>query len=637
MHRTGDGREAVRAASVWRVILAFMICLGAAGLCGCFVSPDPFSDNDQWQRAVEDTASLFTGQEAPQTPVSLPEAIARAVKFNLDHKLSLMEAAFHVGQLDVANLAMLPRLAVNAGYSWRSNESASVSMSYRKRTQSLEPSFSTETTHLTSDLSLSWTLLDFGLSYFQARQQADRVMIMQERRRRIVNNLVKDVIADYFRVAAAERLQPEIEATVAKAEAALAVYRKLEEEKKGPLMVALEQQRTLVTIIGHLRQVSMQLAASKARLAALMNLPLSTDFTVVAPDDGDLQPPELLAGLDELETIGVYLRPDLREELYHARIDKYDVKKEILKMVPGVNLFTSMNTDNNRYLVHDVWAEAGARLSMDIIGLASKWKQVKSSKAREQVTRQRRLAATIAAMVQINMSYHQYLQAVELYNDSEHLKDIDGKLLEISRASARARESGALDEVRQAAVALNSRLDRDRYLVEALTAWSNLYFSIGGDLLGSATGAETVDDLARIASDSLAEWLAGTVPELPDAAAPVLTCGAICANQYADATSLPPVLTPPHAGAVENGDPAPTEKDGTLSKNRQPSDVAPAEPPVAAAVARRVRLKPDSAPTKRSGQKKPPANKAVKGAASEMKAPEERARAEVLLPDVASK
>ncbi|MCC8189218.1 MAG: TolC family protein, partial [Planctomycetes bacterium] len=178
----------MRFASARCGILVLMFCIGALALCGCFVSLNPISDEEQWQRAVEDTASLFLGQEAPQTPISLPEAVARAVKYNLDHKLSLMEAAFHVGQLDVANLSMLPRLAVNAGYSWRSNEAASQSMSYRTRTQSLEPSFSTEMTHVTSDLSLSWTLLDFGLSYFQARQQADRVMIMQERRRRIVNN-----------------------------------------------------------------------------------------------------------------------------------------------------------------------------------------------------------------------------------------------------------------------------------------------------------------------------------------------------------------------------------------------------------------------------------------------------------------
>lgn len=542
MRNFGEGRGTFGLRRIWRRLSVGMVCCLCVFAAGCFVAPNPISDEEQWQRTLDDNGSVFWGQDAPCAPVTLPEAIARAVKHNLDHRLALMESAFHMKQLDAANMAMLPRLALNAGYSWRSNESASSSMSYRRRQENLEPSFSTETHHTTADLSFSWTMLDFGLSYFQARQQADRFMILKERRRRIVNNLVKDVITEYFRVASAERVAPEIESTLAHAEEALAVYKRMEEEKKGSVAQALEHQRSLVSIISHLRQISMQTAAAKSRLAALMNLPLSTDYAVIMPVEGELKPPRLMAGLDELETIGVYLRPDLREELYQARIDKYEVKKEILKMIPGVNAFTSLNHDSNKYMVHEMWAEAGLRTTLDIVGMAQKWKQVKASKVQQEVTRHRRLAATIAAMVQINMGYYQYQQALEMLADSEKLNGIDNKLLEVSRASARARETGALDQVRQAAVALNSRLDRDRHLIDVLTAWSNLYFSIGGDILGDIHGTEDVATLTCVASRSLAEWLSGVLPELPGEA-PTLPGGGVAEPYYLTAI-LPPVLAP---------------------------------------------------------------------------------------------
>ena len=525
-----------------RRVLLGMLCIGALSLAGCFVSPNPISDSEQWRRTVEDSQAVFWGQDVPTHSVTLPEAIARAVKYNLDHRLSMMEAAFSMNQLDVANLGMLPRLALNAGYSIRDKESASSSISYENRRETLEPSVSSEVHRINGDLTLSWTLLDFGLSYFQARQQADRLMIMQERRRRIVNNLVKDVITEYFRVATAERMMPKVNETLAQAERALATYQELEENRRGPVNQALEHQRSLVSIISHLRLTSMQLAAARARLAALMNLPLSTNFAIVMPVEGELQPPNLTACLSELETIGVYLRPDLREELYQARIDKYEVKKEMLRMVPGINMFASGNHDSNKYLVHEVWAEAGARVTMDIIGMAAKWKQVKASKAQEAVTRQRRLAATIAAMVQINMSYYQYQQAVELFKDSEKLHTIDSKLLDLSSASTLAREVGELDQIRQSAITLNSMLDRDRQLIEVLTSWGNLYFSIGGDILGKISGTEDINTLTCIAGDSLAAWLSGVLPELPGDA-PALACNAIADVRYLDMETVPAVLS----------------------------------------------------------------------------------------------
>ncbi len=543
MSKIAINRERGRTAGKGRLLPMLLTLAVIPLLSGClFVKPDPISDAEHWERTLDDRSSLYWEQEHPTAPITLPEAVARAIKYNLDHRLALMEDAFQMNQLEVANLGMLPRLALNAGYSWRSNESASDSIGYYDRQESLRPSVSSDVWRWTTDLSFNWSLLDFGLSYFQAKQQADRFMIVKERRRRLVNNLIKDVISEYFRVASAEVVGKQVEETLQKAEEALQAYQKIEAGKKGSPAQALEQQRALINIISNLRMVSLQLASAKSRLAALMNLPLSSQFTIVPPGEGEMKPPQLSAQLADLETIGIYLRPDLREETYQARIDQVEVKKDILRMIPMLNTFTSRQFDSNQYLVHQAWGEAGMRLTQDLLGMAQKWKQVKASKAQIFVSRQRRLAATVAAMVQINLGYYQYRQAVELYQDSERLKDIDSRLLELSQAASKAREIGELERIRQTAVALNTQLDRDRSLIEVLSAWGNLYFSVGGDILGNLQGTEDLATLTCVVAESIGRWLVGELPELPGDA-PSLPGGSMAGGRYSPRAPLPPVLS----------------------------------------------------------------------------------------------
>lgn len=474
------------------------------------------TEDEHLSRFLEDKADLSTFQNAPTGPITIHEAIARAIKYNMDTRLTQMEAAFAMDQLSVAKLNMLPRLALNAGYSIRDKELASSSISYENRIQTLEPSVSSEVNRINGDISFSWSLLDFGLSYFQAKQEANRYLILMERRRRIMNNLVKEVIASYCHLASLEGINPQVVEAIAQAEEALESYRKLENSPNAPVAESLEQQRAIITILAQLRQLSTDLAIARSHLATLMNIPHGCEYQIVPLSDQTFAPPVLGASLSQLESIGVFLRPDLREESYQQRINKDEVKKEILRMFPGVNAFTSGNFDSNAYLVHEVWAEAGSRVTMDIIGLAAKYKQMKAAKKQTEVARIRRLASTVAAMLQIDMSYYHYQQAIASYNDAHELNRINQKLLEISSAGVGTRSIGRMSHVVQNVTSVNSRLDMDRRMIDVLSSWANLYFSIGCDMFDGMTGDEELTELTRIAESGLNRWLAGNLPSLPD-------------------------------------------------------------------------------------------------------------------------
>jgi outer membrane protein TolC len=76
--------------------------------------------------AAADKQTLFGSRKKYQRR-SLENAMARALKYNMDYRVKLMEEAMGQRQLDVANLDMLPKLAASAGYTARDKDNASSS------------------------------------------------------------------------------------------------------------------------------------------------------------------------------------------------------------------------------------------------------------------------------------------------------------------------------------------------------------------------------------------------------------------------------------------------------------------------------------------------------------------------------
>nr|WP_279538668.1 TolC family protein [Pseudomonas brassicae] len=107
--------------------------------------------------------------------------MARAVKYNLQQRLGLMERALEDNLLDQQRYDMLPKLAARAGWRGRDNTLASSSESIRTGSQSLEPSTSQDRSTHSADLQLSWNVLDFGIGYFGAKAQANKVLAAEER------------------------------------------------------------------------------------------------------------------------------------------------------------------------------------------------------------------------------------------------------------------------------------------------------------------------------------------------------------------------------------------------------------------------------------------------------------------------
>ena len=103
------------------VALACLPVLLAA--CGT-VTPVAFTPDEIKDRVTTDRLTIYADQEPVAGPISFHEASARALKYNLDYRLKLMENALSKSLNDVANQEMLPKLVASAGYVSRNNDSS---------------------------------------------------------------------------------------------------------------------------------------------------------------------------------------------------------------------------------------------------------------------------------------------------------------------------------------------------------------------------------------------------------------------------------------------------------------------------------------------------------------------------------
>ena len=257
-------------------------------------------------------------------------------EYNAERQVRIMEEAMAYGTLDLANFDMLPKLMANAGY--RSRDSDLLTNLRAGPNSPITPgtTLSSARQATTTDLSFTWSLLDFGQSYYAAKQSGDRVLIATERRRKALHNLVQDVRTAYWRVVAAEKLGQSIRDTMDEAESALKASESAEATAMRSPMEPLRFQRQLLENLRMLELVEHELSSARVELSTLAALPAGSSFTVVEPQ-AQINTQWLDMNPADMELQAVVNNPDMRESLYNARIARDEAKKAIVKMFPGVS------------------------------------------------------------------------------------------------------------------------------------------------------------------------------------------------------------------------------------------------------------------------------------------------------------
>jgi len=476
------------------------VCLVLTGvvLSGCSVKLQPFGVEELEAKREARLEQFTANQEAITQPVTLYDAMARAIKYNLDYKVELYEEALRRSESDLVNLDKLPRLVANAGYSNRDNFSGSNSLALTGPTEgqeSLVSSTSSDRDVFDADLSLSWDVLDFGLSYVRANQAADAVLVANERKRRVANRIIEDVRTAYWRAVSAERLVDKLSSLEGDIEKALtesdAAYRK---RQTSPL-TALTYQRELLDIQNTIQRMHSESFAAKRQLAALMNVDPSKEFTLALPAR-ESRDTAIKFNPDAMMRFALLNRPELRELNYEQRISENEATAGLLQLLPSLRFFGGFNYNSNDFLFNNDWLSWGARASWNIFEVFKYPHVKKTNELQQELLNQRALALTMAVVTQVHVSASRYEIAKRRLATSENYFDVNNNILEQTQIGYDARRVSYQNFVREQmnSIVAEARYDIARASVE--NAYANVFASVGQDTFGDIDVSESsVTDL----------------------------------------------------------------------------------------------------------------------------------------------
>jgi outer membrane protein TolC len=476
----------------------------ALALTACTVTPTPLTGEEVRSRVTSDQKALFEGQEPVSREITFHEAVARALKYNLDYRLKLMESALAVGLFDVSRYDMLPKIVASAGYSSRSNDSGGTSVSIIDGRETLSPSTSQERQRWLANAEFSWNVLDFGVSYYRAHQAADEALIAEERRRRVAQNIVQDVRGAYWRALGAQRLAGDADELLVRIRAAREKSRLAEKMGLLPPPQALAYQRALLdatTLINIRRQ---EIEFAKRELAALMNLPPSLPFRLA--DEPESHLPRVPRDASELEELALRMRPELREEDYRKRISLAETKRAVLTILPGIRLDFAARYDSNKYLYYQSWTEGGIEIFSNLMRLLAYPSIEKSNEARLKVDEARRLALSMAVITQVRVAVERYNLARADFENAAEAAEVDQRLLKYAQAAATTRVDTELEVIRNEARALIARFHRYASYASAQVAYGRVYNSLGLDVLPEHIEKNDVASLAGTVAEQIKAW-----------------------------------------------------------------------------------------------------------------------------------
>lgn len=489
--------------SLKKSALAILVSLSVSACTT--IDPQPLSEQALAEQGRADKVAAVADVEPINGMLTLEQAIARALKYNLDRRTRLMEEAMAFRQLDISHYDMLPKLLAQSGYSWRSNDK--ISLSRNNETGELSPSqfISEERTHTLSTLGVSWNLLDLGVGYYNTRQQADRVLVASEKRRKAMHVLMQDVRTAFWRAASAQTLRGEVRSTLALAEQALADSRKAEAERLRNPIDSLRYQRQVLENLRLLEAIDQELSTAQIELAALINAPIGQPLQLAEPEF-KAHREALDIPVERMEETAMLANADVREQHYNARIAREEARKTLVRLFPNLSFNYGTNYDTDDFLVNDSWNDAGLQLSFNLFNLFTGPAQLQLAEAGVKLADQRRIAVQMATLAQTHLARQQMFNALRQFERADAIWQTDQRISGHMQNRQISQMQSQLETVANQTTAILSLLRRYQALAQVQAAEARLQSTLGVEPHIGSVDTMTLSQLTREVIGSQNTW-----------------------------------------------------------------------------------------------------------------------------------
>lgn len=487
-----------------RSLVRYIVTLGTFGvlvlpLGACTTLPEPFTRAeldifaaDKKHRAIAEDQTPLSG------PVNLYEAMARALKYTLDHRIDIADVALRYAEFDETQSDKLPELLARVNWSDRSNDPFSRSVN-ENGVVSNTGTMSTDPGSSSGDLELSWDILDYGLSYYRSKQAGDRYLISEEQRRSTINRVIEDVRTAYWRAVAAERLLGQVDQLEKRARAALTEARQQVSSGEGERLEALRYQREMVETISAAQKLRRDLLVAKNQLAALMNLPQNQQFSVVVPQYAVLRTPITALSSQQMTEMALRERPEMREIAYRLRINGIEEKAAVLELLPSIRGYLGLNYDTNQFLLNGDWTGWGARVSWSLMQLAKYPRRQRTLEAQDDLLDARALALTQAIATQVYVSNKRFHSLQREVETARQHYNVSNEIYLQARDEFQSGLGSQRDYVRENLKAILAGLRYNAIYAEMQGAFANVYAAVGLDAYdGTPSKNESVNKVATV-------------------------------------------------------------------------------------------------------------------------------------------
>ncbi|MBS0242247.1 MAG: TolC family protein [Proteobacteria bacterium] len=403
--------------------------------------------------------------------------MARALKYNLDQRVEEMTAALRIKELDLSHYSLLPNVVASSGYAARDNWNASNSQNILTGAQSLPFSTSQEKQNDTADVAFSWNILDFGLSYVRARQAADKYLIAEEMRHKVISRIIEDVRSAYWRAVSADRLLHRLGSLEGRIRRAQANAHAATNDRQTSPITAATYERELVEIKRSIQELQRDLSVARTQLAALMNLVPGTPFKLAGGPMG--HSPKLTISASEMITTALQNRSELKEVWYQKRINMHELDAALLELLPGFTPFAGTNYDSNDFLYNNHWLSWGAKASWNLMKVVQYPAKREVIEAQDRLLDARSLAVTMAVITQVHVSRIRYIQYSREYATASEYLATQRRLIGLIRAEAAADRISEQTLVREEMNTLVAEAKRDIAFAGLQSAYASIYTSMG--------------------------------------------------------------------------------------------------------------------------------------------------------------
>ncbi|MCF6766053.1 TolC family protein [Thiotrichales bacterium 19S3-7] len=488
---------------------------------GCSLKPETIKDDEQLSNSYYNLDDALKGQVEVNHTVSLAEAISRALKYNLDRRIQQSQVMLEMGNYKLALMEMLPSANSSLSYSYRNNNEIQQLVDNNGQPINNEQSFNPREV-VNGSVGLQWNLLDLGLSYTRAQQQANRVLIAEEQRRKITQQLVQETTAAYWKAWTAQKMYEDVIAFKDKVSEALVRSKKATEKRASPSLIELGYQQVLIKSLRRMTQLQIQLSDAKENLARLMNVRPGKDFKLSEPDKSADNLPDITASLMQMDMVALVDRPELREASYQIKIAEKGIREAVLSMLPGVEYSFGYNYTNDQFMRYNTWSGGNVAVTWDLMqAVLNGPYAVNLAYSNYEFEQLKQAAVTMAVLSQVRIALKAYLLQREDYGYAHQEYDVTNQLFDYAIKLEKANQGNEQTTIRRGVEAMVAAFDQQVAFARAHEALARVYQAVGVDMMPARVAHMPLDELQKMVQKMLDDQSSGKFNE-------------VVANRYAE-------------------------------------------------------------------------------------------------------